>query len=193
MPRQMATQESPSQSHRWLIVTGGLICFAAMWLPLFETPLLRSAFVPIEDEYGYACWLWLLIPVLGLARTGAASRSATVLTRAVLIAGGTVGTFAVVGLALAFESPIALIFLPASLAVLVIGIVGRGIARLIVLIAAATLIACAFLYDSPVRSGLAVLALGGFVLLIGGALWSRRDNIIVRESVAAPLPRAVAP
>lgn len=161
-----------SQSHHWLIVAGGLICFAAMWLPLFDAPFQRGSFVPMNDEYGYVCWLWLVIPWLGFA-----GRCATVVTRVVLVAGGTVGAFVIVGLAVAFDFLPALAFLPVPLAVLMSGVVGRSAGWLSLLIGAATLVACAFLSSDTPRWGLDVLALGGLVLVIGGAFQTRRDRI----------------
>lgn len=143
-----------------------------MWLPLFDAPFHQGTFVPMDDEYGYVCWLWLVIPWLGFA-----GRSATVVTRVVLVTGGAVGAFAIVGLAIAFDLPAALAFLPVPLAVLMVGVVGGGAGWLTLLIGAATLVACAVLSSDAPRRGLVVLALGGLVLVIGGAFRTRRDRI----------------
>lgn len=186
--KRVATQ---SQSHRWLIVAGGLICFAAMWLPLFGQPGHHTDdFVPMQDEYGYASWLWLLVPALVLPGTDAGTRLVNMSVRLVLVVAGSIGALALVVIAASLDS-IALYFLPAPLAVLMIGAVGRGVARLTLLIAVGTLVTCALLFNAFARYGLLVLALGGVVLLIGAALWSRRLRIIQRAPVAAPLPHAI--
>lgn len=172
-----------SQQYRWLVIAGGLICLASMWLPLFGSRGHGDAFVPMNDEYGQISWLWLLIPACALPRTERGVRWMNVGMRSLLVLAGSAGSIALVVL-----GGYMLFLLPAPLAVVLVGALGRGVARLIILIAITTLIACAFLYDQDAGLGLAVLALGSAILLIGAILWSRRP---FQGEPMGPLPRAV--
>jgi len=181
---------APPQRDRWWIVAGGVLCLAAMWMPLFNDAFHGGAFIPARDEYGVASWLWLLVPVAALPHTEAGRRVANGLTRAVIVLGGLVGIVALLIFA-AWISPISLLFVPAPLAVVVLGAVGRGGARLSASIAIATLVACMLLCDAHARYGLAVLALGAVVLLIGAARWGHRLRLARRAGAVAPVPRAI--
>ncbi len=173
--------EPCSDRGRWLIVVGGLVCFAAMWLPLFDD------FVPMRDEYGLAFALCLLVPAFALPRTANGVRVMRAVARLLLIASGLVGS---VGLVIIGQrGAIALMFLPAPLAVLVIGWIGPRLARLTIMIALVTLFAClAFVEDAGV--GLPVLAIGAVALLIGALLWGRKP--FYDPTVSKTLPHAVA-
>ena len=171
-----------SQQYRWLVVAGGLICLASMWLPLFGSG--EDAFVPMNDEYGWLSWLWLLIPACALPRTERGVRWMNVGMRVLLILAGSAGAIALVVL-----GGYAVVLVPAPLVVVLVGVLGRGVARLIILIAITTLLACAFMYGDDAGLGLAVLAVGSAVLMIGAILWSRRP---FQGEPMAPLPRAVA-
>ncbi len=170
-----------SHEYRWLVVAGGLICLGSMWLPLFGSR--EYAVVPINDEYGKLCWLWLLLPACALPNTERGVRWMNGGVRTLLIVAGFAGAIALLTLAGAY----ALVALPVPLAVVLAGALGRGVARLTTLIAITTLAACAFLHDDHARVGLAVLAVGGAVVLIGAILWSRRPF----QGEPAALPRAV--
>ncbi|MBA3452050.1 MAG: hypothetical protein H0T42_03005 [Deltaproteobacteria bacterium] len=170
-----------SHQYRWLVIAGGMICLASMWLPMFGRG--EGAFVPMKDEYGQVAWLWLLIPGCAVQRTERGMRWLNMGMRLLLVLAGLAGAIALVIL-----GGYAIGVVPAPLAVVLIGAFGRGVARLIILIATTTLIACALMFDEYAAVGLAVLAFGSAVLLIGAVLWSRRP---FQGEPLAPLPRAV--
>jgi len=172
-----------SEQYRWLVVAGGLICLASMWLTLLGSEDQGNAFVPINDEYGWLSWLWLLVPACALPRTERGVRWMNLGTRTLLVLAGSAGVITLV-----VSGGYALFLVPAPLAVVLVGALGRSVVRLTILIAVTTLIACALLYDDDAGLGLAVLAVGGAVLLIGALLWSRRP---FQGEPVAPLPRAV--
>jgi hypothetical protein len=172
-----------SHQYRWLVIAGGLICLASMFLPLLGSRGHDDAFVPMHDEVGQIAWLWLLVPASALPRTARGVLWINVGIRILLVLAGLTGV-----LALAVLGGYAIVLAPAPLAIVLVGALGRGVVRLTILIAIATLITCALMYDDEAGVGLAVLALGGGVLLIGAMLWSRRP---FQGEPIAELPRAV--
>ena len=163
---------------RVLVIIGGLLCFAAMCLPL------TRGWTPIRDDGGAWCWLWMLIPAMVLGGDGKRAKAFYIAIRFVLTAGSLIAMGGLVLLALAFE-PAVLILLPVPLLVLIIGAWGAGgIARLVVVIAIGTLLISLFLLDQP-GIGVAALVLGALLMLGGGMLWSTT----VREQ-EDPLPVA---
>ena len=184
---------------RRLVIIGGLICFAAMWLPLVgsEGPSLesvsgREAWVPIQDEYGSVCWAWLVVPALAL---GSDRRRAALamFVRVVFVVGGVAGCLGAVVLSLVTYPVLLVIVLPPPLLLVIVGLwpsksTDRGASRLLCVIGLGGLVtACIFADGSG--AGVPVLAVGAIVLLCGAVPWT----IAARDrNQGEPLPRAIA-
>jgi hypothetical protein len=180
-----------AQRARRLVIAGGLLCFLAMWFPLFPTHS-GGQFVPIRDEFGAVCWAWLLVPALALGSSRRRAISVMVMRVVFVLSGLTVG-IALVAVALLTFPIVLVVVLPAPILVVVLGAwparsPDAAGARFTLILAVGALLLCLGIARSEAEVGTAVLAGGALLMFGGGIPWA----MAAREVIGDPsLPRAI--